>query len=240
MVARNYAQKRRELATIGRPQAAVRSAARAEGRAFPSQTPPPDQGGSRSGPLRASWPNLAGLWTDWTRPPGRLDAAGANSGGQDDRYALLAGRGRRPHAAEPHRRGAHVPVFGRRRFGDRLAPPALDEPRDVRCRDDHRRDDRCGAPRADNPWLHGALLGPQRSCGKARASGGAGGGGAGGVFRRATRPCRTQGLVSAAVGRWRTAWAGRGSVADDLGVGRGVRQRLAHAAGARRQARSRR
>ena len=54
---------------------------------------------------------------------------------------------RRPRLPQPHRRGAHVPVFRRRRRGVRLAPAALDDAGDVRRRHGDGGDDRRGAAR---------------------------------------------------------------------------------------------
>ena len=110
-----------------------------------------------------------------------------------------------PRPSEPHRRRPDVPVLGRRRLGDRLAPPALDDAGDERRRHGHRRDDRRRAPRPDQPRLPRPLLRPQRGGGAARARRRAAGRGAGREVRRPARPCRPQGVVPAALGGRRAA-----------------------------------
>ena len=63
---------------------------------------------------------------------------------------------------QPHRRGADVPVFGRRWLGDRLAPPALDDARHVGCRLGHHGGDRRRARGPHHPWLPRPLQRRQR------------------------------------------------------------------------------
>ncbi len=83
------------------------------------------------------------------RPERRRRAAAAA-----DVHALQAAR---PRAVEPRRGLADVPVLGRGRAAERLAPGASGQPRGRRRRADHHRDDRHFGRGADQPGLRRAV-----------------------------------------------------------------------------------
>ena len=83
---------------------------------------------------------------------------------------VFAAHHRRHDRSQPHRRGAHVPVFGRRRLGHRLAPAALDDAGHVGRRHDHHRGDGGRTPRPHHPRLPRPVFRPQRGRGRSARS----------------------------------------------------------------------